>query len=372
MSLAALGSISDLRPPRVKGLNFTAVDFETANGFRGSPCAIGMVRVRDGNVDELFFKRMRPPEGFDRFDPRNVQIHGITAERVAEQPRFGELFEEIVDFVGSDTLVAHNAGFDIEVFESALEVSGVDSPGLRALCSLRLARAVYRLDSHALPRSAAKAGFHLKHHHHALWDARAAAAIVVDIAEREDQRQLHPLFAAHQIEPEELEPWSGARAYESRATRQVRSCAALLDSRTPGVTDDMLPDLMRWQDEGRNLTPNAEADPTHPLFGQHIVFSGNLAVPRGDVKALAAEHGAATSSKVTSATTLLVVGDGVSSEDLEAEDRVPPLQARKVNEALSRRSKGQQISIITEDSYRQMLGEAWPLPQTLAVSAPAE
>lgn len=372
MSLSALGSLSDLRPPRVKGLNFTAVDFETANGFRGSPCAIGMVRVRDGNVDELFFKRMRPPEGFDRFDPRNVEIHGITAERVAEQPRFGDLFAEITQFLGDDTLVAHNAAFDIEVFESALEVSGMTSPGLRAQCSLRLARAVYRLDSHALPRSAAEAGFHLKHHHHALWDARAAAAIVVDIAEREKQGRLTPLFAAHGIEPEELEPWTGERAYESRATRQVRSCAHLLDSRTEGVSDDILPDLMRWQDEGRNLAPNQEADPGHPLFGQHIVFSGTLAIPRADVKALAAEHGAATSSKVTGATTLLVIGDGVSSADLESEDPVPPLLARKVRQAQSRRDRGQQISMITEEAYRDMLGRAWPLPEASAVTARAE
>lgn len=372
MSLASLGSVSDLRPPRVKGLNFTAVDFETANGFRGSPCAIGMVRIRDGNVDELFFKRMRPPEGFDRFDPRNVDIHGITADRVAEQPRFGELFAEIVEFIGSDTLIAHNAGFDIEVFESALEVSGMDSPGLHALCSLRLARAVYRLDSHALPKSAAEAGFHLKHHHHALWDARAAAAIVVDIAQREKQRKLSSLFAAHQIEPEELERWAGARAYESRATRQVRSCAYLLDSRSEGVSDDMLPDLMRWQDEGRNLPPNQEADRSHPLFGESIVFSGNLAIPRADVKALAAEHGASTSSKVTGSTTVLVIGDGVSDQDLSAEDPVPPLRARKVTDALGRRAQGQQIRIVTEDQYRRMLGEAWPLPHPAEVNASAE
>ncbi|WP_243729095.1 exonuclease domain-containing protein [Nesterenkonia sphaerica] len=372
MSLSALGSLADLRPPRVKGLNFTAVDFETANGFRGSPCAIGMVRVRDGNVDELFFKRMRPPEGFDRFDPRNVHIHGITAERVAQQPRFGELFADIADFIGSDTLIAHNAGFDLEVFESALEVSGLDSPGLRALCSLRLARAVYQLDSHALPRSAAAAGFHLKHHHHALWDARAAAAIVVDIAERERQKQLHPLFAAHGIELEELQSWSGPRDYESRATRQARGCAALLDARTPDVTEDMLPDLMRWQDEGRNLPANPQADPSHPLCGEHIVFSGNLAVPRADAKALAAEHGATTASKVTSATTLLVVGDGVSSQDLQAERTVPPLRARKVVEALDRRSQGQQLRLVTEDGFRQLLGDAWPLPDSSAVSAAAE
>ena len=37
----------------VPGLDFTAIDFETANGFRGSPCAVGAVRVRDGVMVDL-------------------------------------------------------------------------------------------------------------------------------------------------------------------------------------------------------------------------------------------------------------------------------------------------------------------------------
>lgn len=369
MSQPAMGSFAGLRPPRVEGLNFTAVDFETANGFRGSPCAIGMVRIRDGNVDELFFKRMRPPEGFDRFDPRNVEIHGITAERVAQAPRFGDLFASMMDFIGQDTLVAHNASFDTEVFESALEVSGMDSPGgLRVLCSVRLARAVYQLDSHALPQAAKEAGFDLKHHHHALWDARAAAAVVVDIAERQNVHDLDQLFSAHTIEPEVLEAWTVPRAYESRATRQVRAYGPIFDARHNEVSDDQLPDLMRWQDEGKNLPPNPKADPEHPLYGQHIVFSGNLAIPRADAKTLAAEYGASTSSKVTGATSMVVIGDGVSIEELEAaqlasaDPVAAPLQARKVRDARARRETGQSIRFVSENGYRAMLGDSWPVP----------
>ncbi|HET8877955.1 MAG TPA: exonuclease, partial [Arthrobacter sp.] len=33
-------------------LDFTAIDFETANGFRGSPCAVGLTKVRGGVVVE--------------------------------------------------------------------------------------------------------------------------------------------------------------------------------------------------------------------------------------------------------------------------------------------------------------------------------
>ncbi|WP_258935421.1 exonuclease domain-containing protein [Nesterenkonia pannonica] len=216
-----------------EGLNFTAVDFETANGFRGSPCAIGLVRVRDGVEAETHYTLLRPPEGFDRFDPRNIGIHGITPEAAASAPRFGEAFDEVAAFIGADTLVAHNVTFDLEVLESALEVSGIDGPGLSGLCSVRLARAVYQLPSHALPKAAAEAGFDLKHHHHALWDARASAAIVVDIARRQQTPDPRALFGAASIEPEVLEPWTAPRVRESRATRQIRGYGDLFDATVP-------------------------------------------------------------------------------------------------------------------------------------------
>jgi len=62
-------------------LDFTAIDFETANGFRGSPCAVGLSKVRGGVVVEEASWLMRPPENHDRFDYHNVRIHDIRPAR---------------------------------------------------------------------------------------------------------------------------------------------------------------------------------------------------------------------------------------------------------------------------------------------------
>ncbi|WP_146341465.1 exonuclease domain-containing protein [Nesterenkonia sp. NBAIMH1] len=344
----------------MRGLNFTAVDFETANGFRGSPCAIGLVRVRDGVEAETHYTLLRPPEGFDRFDPRNIGIHGITPEAAASAPRFGEAFDEVAAFIGADTLVAHNVTFDLEVLESALEVSGIDGPGLSGLCSVRLARAVYQLPSHALPKAAAEAGFDLKHHHHALWDARASAAIVVDIARRQQTPDPRALFGAASIEPEVLEPWTAPRVRESRATRQIRGYGDLFDATVP-LGGRELPDLMRWQEEGRNLPANQDADPSHPFFGEHVSFTGNLVIPRGEAKQLVAGCGGTTSSRVTGSTSILVIGDGFDEADLAA-DRDPqgPLGSNKAKDALKRRETGQSIRMVSERAFRQLAGAAWP------------
>ncbi|GAB3843510.1 3'-5' exonuclease [Nesterenkonia populi] len=344
----------------MRGLSFTAVDFETANGFRGSPCSIGLVRIRDGIETDTHYTLLRPPAGFDRFDPRNESIHGITPEAAAEAPRFGEAFAEIAAFIGEDILVAHNVIFDLEVFESALEVSGLGSPGLSGLCSVRLARAVYQLPSHALPKAAAEAGFQLQHHHHALWDARAAAAIVVDIARRRQTPELHELFGAASIDPEVLAHWAAPRPRESRATRQVRAYGDLFDAAVP-LGDRELPDLMRWQEEGRNLPANPEADPAHPFCGQQVSFTGNLVIPRGEAKQLVAACGGTTSSRVTGSTSMLVIGDGYDDADLAAQhDPQGPLGSNKAEDALRRRAVGQQIRLVSEQGFRTLAGDAWP------------
>ena len=89
----------------VPGLDFTAIDFETANGFRGSACAVGLVRVRDGRMTERAAWLMRPPAGFDRFDPRNTRIHGIRPADVADAADWTTQLAGLTAFIGDDVLV---------------------------------------------------------------------------------------------------------------------------------------------------------------------------------------------------------------------------------------------------------------------------
>ncbi len=67
-------------------LDYTAIDFETANSYRGSPCSVGLVRVRDGIPVEECHWLIRPPEQVDHFDHFNIALHGITPEMVATAP----------------------------------------------------------------------------------------------------------------------------------------------------------------------------------------------------------------------------------------------------------------------------------------------
>lgn len=165
-------------------LDFTAIDFETANSSNASACAVGMARVRDGRVVATAGWLIQPPPGHDRFFELNTRIHGIREEDVVGAKGWSAQLDDLAAFAGADVLVAHNAGFDMMVIRRACEATGDLCPPYRYLCSLQVARKVYDLDSYRLPSVAAVAGFVDFAHHDASADALACAHIMIDAAER--------------------------------------------------------------------------------------------------------------------------------------------------------------------------------------------
>lgn len=336
------------------GLDFTAIDFETANGFRGSPCAVGLTKVRSGVIVEEASWLMRPPENHDSFDYHNVRVHGIRPEQVAGLPRFGELFPEIGAFIGSDILAAHNAAFDLGVIRSALEVSGLAGPAYDYVCTVMLSRRCYSLVSNSLPFAAEEAGVPLVNHHDAAEDARACAGILVDIAARNRANSIAELYLSLGLAIPQQPAFDPSTGELSKAT-----AAALAAAGGAGADRVVRPFRSGWPEEGSNPEPNPDAEPGNPLFGQTVVFTGQLAMPRPEAKVRSAELGARPESRVTARTSVLVVGDGFVANDLRS-GRL----TGKAKRVLELHDRGQAIEVISEGEFLQMVGGA-PLRMAL-------
>jgi DNA polymerase-3 subunit epsilon len=177
-------------------VDFTAIDFETANSKSASACAVGLVRVRDGKVVERDEWLIRPPESVGEFLEWNIKIHGITPEMVATADGWSEQFDRMHGFIGDDIVVAHNASFDMGVIKGACAATVIPTPKFRYLCSVQVARKTYTLDSYRLPSAAAAAGFTDFAHHDALADAEACAAIIMDAALRFEAPNIDTLAKA--------------------------------------------------------------------------------------------------------------------------------------------------------------------------------
>ena len=165
-------------------LDFTAIDFETANSSSASACAVGLTRVRDGRVVATAGWLIQPPAGHDRFFELNPAIPGSRAADVVGAPGWSDQLAALTAFIGDDIVVAHNAGFDMSVLRRACEATQDACPPYRYVCSLQVSRKTYELPSYRLPFVAAAAGFLDFAHHDATADALACAHIMIDVARR--------------------------------------------------------------------------------------------------------------------------------------------------------------------------------------------
>ncbi|MEH6524598.1 MAG: 3'-5' exonuclease [Sneathiella sp.] len=160
--------------------SFLAIDFETANYNANSACAIGLVRVENGEISHEEVHLIKPPTPEFYF----TQIHGLTWDSVKESSSFGEIWPEIVPlFEDVDFLAAHNSGFDAKVLKSCCQTFRVPMPASTFTCTVQLARKMWEVRPTKLPNVAHFLGLDLDHHD-ALSDSRACANIVI-AAERD-------------------------------------------------------------------------------------------------------------------------------------------------------------------------------------------
>lgn len=162
-------------------LDFTAIDFETANRYANSACSLAAVTVQGDKVVREGYSLIRPP--YMVFAPENIRIHGITPDKVVHKPKFDALWPTVRTHLEGRILVAHYAAFDTRVLRSLLKTYDLEKLPANYACTVQISRRVWpQLPDHKLDTVANFLGYDFRHHQ-ALDDARACAWIVVKAAE---------------------------------------------------------------------------------------------------------------------------------------------------------------------------------------------
>lgn len=161
--------------------DFAAIDFETANRSGSSVCSVGVVVVRGGEVVDRLYRLIRPVPNY--YSYWNTQVHGLTRRDTDVAAPFPEVWAEVVPLVGELPLVAHNSPFDEGCLKAVFQAYGMAYPGYVFYCTCRASRRVFgkTLPNHQLQTVAARCGYDLSCHHHALADAEACARIALEI-----------------------------------------------------------------------------------------------------------------------------------------------------------------------------------------------
>ena len=159
--------------------NFAAIDFETANGKRTSICSVGVVIVKEGKIINKIYRLIRPAPNY--YTQWTTAVHGLTYDDTIEADDFPKVWAEIKPLIDGLPLVAHNSPFDEGCLRAVHELYGMTYPPYKFDCTCRASRKVFgkELPNHQLHTVAARCGYDLTNHHHALADAEACAQIAL-------------------------------------------------------------------------------------------------------------------------------------------------------------------------------------------------
>jgi len=128
------------------------------------------------------FHRFVDPER--DIDPDASRVHGLTRADLRGKPRFGEIADELLEFLGTSPLVAHNAPFDFGFLDA--EFARLGRPALgrdRMIDTLALAKARFPGSPNNLDALCRRFDIDLSERtsHNALLDCRLLAEVYIEL-----------------------------------------------------------------------------------------------------------------------------------------------------------------------------------------------
>lgn len=142
---------------------WVAFDVETPNCRNDRISGIGVTLLDGEKVLEQVDTLVNPET---HFDPFNMELTGITPERVADKPNFPELWEKIAPILDQGILVAHNAPFDLSVLGKCLKQYGISwKKQVPYVCTCQISRRLLpQLPNHRLDTLCSFLRLDLNHH----------------------------------------------------------------------------------------------------------------------------------------------------------------------------------------------------------------
>ena len=105
---------------------------------------VAAIELNGRKVSERHFHRYINPER--EVEAGAAEVHGLTLERLLDEPKFAEIAQGLLEFIGGAELIIHNAPFDVGFLNKELELIGL--PPLVEHCpsvidTLKLARELH-------------------------------------------------------------------------------------------------------------------------------------------------------------------------------------------------------------------------------------
>lgn len=161
-------------------LDFETTGLSPASGDRITEVAA--LRIVDGRVTERYVSLVNCQVRIPSF----IQsLTGISQAMVDAAPPVSQVVPELLDFIGSDALSAHNASFDEKFLHAEAQRLGLVPAHASLVCSLKLSRRVFPgMASYKLGLLSGQLGIRFRSAaHRAESDAEVAAEVLLHIGQ---------------------------------------------------------------------------------------------------------------------------------------------------------------------------------------------
>lgn len=317
----------------MEGINFVALDVETANYNKYSICSIGLVKFIDGNIVDKYETLINPEEKFDSY---NIHLHGITEDIVKNSPTYPQIVPSILKFVDSLPVVMHDARFDAHALRQCNERYNISDFYMEYFCSYYLSQAVITRLSYKLKNLSKEFGIPLNHHN-ALSDAKASGLLILELIKQSNLLNLQQLF-----EKAYYHKLGIIKGYEL----------------TPFIKGNGVISSQKSTKEFLNLVDKldlSQFDETHPFYRKYGVVTGKLEHFATHNEALSKFEEAGglreryEPKNITNKTNFLIMG----KQDPRKKGNKDG--STKISSAQKRLEQGQDIELLSEDDFIRML-----------------
>lgn len=284
---------------------FIVIDIETANPDLTSICQIGIAVFENGELVDQWGTLINPNAYFDEM---NIYIHGITPSMVRNSPTIKQVESKIKGYFADNVVCSYGAFDRVSLTRIFPDLQN------RWLDIMRVVRRCWSDKFAEKGYGLAKVSKHLKikqeNHHNALDDAIVAGGILNKA-----------LFESGKS----LDYW----------------------------LDRVEKPIHVEYDENGHILPKIkrQGDPNGPLYGEVVVFTGELSIPRQDAAKKAASVGCDVVDGVSKKITLLVkgiqdksrlAGKELSNKEIKAQELI---------------SKGHNIRILSENDFLELVND---------------
>lgn len=188
----------------ISDTTFIFLDTETTGDapYRDKIIELSAIKVRGdeilGSFDHLIDPQIQIPE-------ISTEITGITQDMVRGKPKFRDIADDFLAFLGSDIVVAHNADFDRQFVNHELMMAGKPTINNGQICTWKLSKRILpKQEKYSLEYLADSYGINKGSAHRALDDTKTAWKVflkMMDIMRQRNLTSFAKLREIHQLSP---------------------------------------------------------------------------------------------------------------------------------------------------------------------------